>query len=339
MTILIIKLLFIFRCFGESAPPANAIPPSNLQVKNLAVLSTNESGSFGLAVSLQQALANLYQQTQYYNVQIVNQPLPAFTELEINKLYATLKTNLLSFAYLEAERITLFLFDSTRPKDFISASQGLIDPMLGNEVNPQVVEYKFRVCFNQLLSLYYQGQFQPLPSSQNIATSENETDDPVKRAEISRRLFKELASLNDGRYSIGASIGMARFTGETGSASNVNFGGLVGYSLSEKLNLEGVLDIFQYVTASLSLKYRFLLKNRYLSLYGSLNAGKILGTIMGPRSGLGIEEPSLPSGGTVFGPGFTFDVPLLGASLRGDIRLLFGSGLLILGNYGLVYNF
>jgi hypothetical protein len=285
---------------------------------------------------VQATLASLFQQTNYYNVQSVNMPLNSFTEPEVFRLYQATNSEIIAFAYLEKERLSLFLFDNTHSKEYVAVSQNLIDPMMGNQVNAQVVDYKLKLSFNQLIAQYFQNIYQPLPGSQQQAlVAETEPDDPVRRAEMSRKLFRELASLQETKYYVGATIGMARYSGGGGSASSVNFGGFGGMKLNEQFKGELGLNLFSYSVAYMDIKYLFPLAEKYVSLYGSAGVGRILGAIMGPRFDF---EPSLPSGGILFGPGVSFDIPLLGAYVRGELKLYFGGGMVLMGTYGIMYN-
>jgi hypothetical protein len=301
-----------------------------------AILPSTDTSDLGLGATLQNDLGALTQATNYFQIQMASYVLPAFTDVEVARAINLLNTRVIMFAYLEKERLSLFLFDSTHPKEFIVTSQVLVDPMLGNVVNQQVVEYKLQVAFTQLTTAWSQAQFQPLPGTQS--GDPNFTglapDDPKRRAEEGRRLFRELATLEDGKYYLGADVGMARFAGVGPSGSSINFGGFWGFRASDRVRAELGLDLFNYALVHVDGKYLFPLAEKYVSVYASLSVGAIMGTIIQPRDSL---SPSLSSG-LVFGPGISFDVPLLGANVRGELKLYFGAGTILVGTYGLSYS-
>jgi len=324
---------------AAAAPPAPAAAPATppASIRKLTVLPSNDTSNFNMGPALQQSMAALFQETQYYTVQIGGYAMGGFTEAEVARAFGTVGTEIIAFTYLEAERISLFLFDATHPKEFIVVAEALVDPMMGNSVTPQVIEYKFRVAFNNLLSQFYQSQFQPLPGSQSDPQmlSADAPDDPKRRAEESRRLFRELAALQETEYYVGASIGMARYAGGPTSSSNVAFGAYGGKKVSERVWMELGLDFFSYALAHVDARYHMPFAEKYLSLYASLGVGRIMGVISGPRFA---GEADIPNGQIVFGPGISFDVPLLGAGIRGELKLFIGGGSILLGTYGLSYS-
>lgn len=304
--------------------------------RSLSVLATTDTSGLNMAQQLQYGLSALFQQTQYYAVSMVNQGVSGYSESEVAALFQTTGTAVAAFAYLEKERLSLFLFDSTRPKEFVVVAEGLVDPSLGNQVTPQVIEYKLRLSFNNLLTEYYQGKFQPLPgsqSSQQVAAA-YDPNDPKRRAEEARKLYRELASIQETNSYLGATIGMARYSGKGGSTSAVNFGGFYGSRISERMRAEGGLDIFRYVTAYSALKYHIPFAERYVSLHAGLTVGALIGQITAPRDAL---DPALKTG-ILFGPTISFDIPLLGAYIRGEMKFQLGSGSLLFASYGISYS-
>jgi hypothetical protein len=324
--------IFCIRSFAEA-------PAQTVQTKTLAVLPTTDTSGYQMGQQVQYSLSSLYQQTQYYQVSMGNAAVTGYTEPEVAKAFQTSQTQIISFAYLEKERISLFLMDSTRPKEFIVVAEGLVDPSLGNQVTPQVVDYKLKLAFNNLLTQFYQLRFQPLPGSQQMTTQQMvasyDPNDPKRRAEEARKLYRELASIQETNTYLGATIGMARYSGTAGSASTVNFGGFVGTKAGEKLRAEFGMDIFRYVSLYGAAKYRIPFAEKYLSLHAGATAGALLIELTPARDEL---DPVLKAGSLVFGPTISFDIPLLGAYIRGEMKFLFGGGSVLFASYGLSYN-
>lgn len=312
------------------APPPQAIVGN--QIRPLGVLPSTDTSSFNLGANLQNAMMTLFSQMQYYKVQVLNTPLAGFTEPEVARVRALTGMEILSFAYLEQERISLFLFDKAKPKEFLVVTQGLIDPMLGNVVTPQVIEYKFKMAFNQLVNAYYKGEFQPLPGSSPAAAAAD-ADSPQRRAEESRRLFRELTALQDNRWYLGATIGMARYAGGPGSASSVDFGAFGGSRFGERFRGEMGFNFFAYSLLHFDFGYHMPFAEKYVSLYLLGSFGTVLGVITGPR----FDNEAKLSGGLMYGPGISFDIPLLGANIRGEIKIYVGSGSILFGSYGISY--
>lgn len=304
--------------------------------RSLAILATTDTSGYNMGQQLQYGLSALFQQTQYYTVSMSNQGVGGYSEAEVATLFQITQTAVAAFAYLEKERLSLFLFDSTRPKEFVVVAEGLVDPSLGNQVTPQVIEYKLRLSFNNLLTQYYQSKFQPLPgsqSSQQVAAS-YDPNDPKRRAEEARKLYRELASIQETNSYLGATIGMARYSGTGGSTSAVNFGGFYGSKISERMRAEGGLDIFRYVALYSAVKYHIPFAEKYVSLHAGLTLGALIGQITSPRDAL---DPRLKTG-ILFGPTISFDIPLLGAYIRGEMKFQLGSGSLLFASYGISYS-
>lgn len=307
------------------------------QLKLLAVLPTTDTSGLNLGQQLQYALSALFQQTQYYQVNMGSQGVAGYSEGEVAKAFQETRTSVISFVYLEKERISLFLFDSTRPKEFIVVAEGLVDPSLGNQVTPQVIEYKLKLAFNNMLTQYYQSKFQPLPGSQSSqqVASNIDVNDPKRRAEEARKLYRELASIQETNSYLGATIGMARYSGGGGSTSTVNFGGFFGTKTGERLRAEVGLDIFRYLSLYAAGKYHIPFAEKYVSLHAGLTAGALLMEITAPREGI---DPYLTAGSLIFGPTVSFDIPLLGAYIRGEMKFLIGGGSVLFASYGISYS-
>jgi len=307
------------------------------QQKTLSVLLSTDTSGLNLGQSLQYGLSSLFQQTQYYQVTMASVGMNGYTEAEVAKIFQTTNSQVVTFAYLERERLSLFLFDSTRAKEFIVVAEGLVDPSLGNQVTSQVVEYKLRLAFNNLLTEYYQSKFQPLPgtqTSQQVAAA-FDPNDPKRRAEEARKLYRELASIQETNTYMGATIGMARYGAPVGSTSSVNFGGFFGSKVGERLRGEGGFDIFRYLALYGALKYQIPFAEKYISLHAGLTAGMLLAELTKPRDEL---DPTLKAGGIIFGPTVSFDIPLLGAYIRGEMKFLLGSGSILFASYGISYS-
>ncbi len=325
---------------GAAEAPAGAGQPqaqAGVAARTLTVLATTDTSSFSLGPQIQTGLTALFVQAQNFSVQPANFALASFSEADVAAGFKQTQTDLMAFGYLETERLSLFLFDSRHPKEFIVVSQPLVDPMLGNQVTPQVVEYKLRLNFNQLLTQLYASQFQPLPGAATDASSNvaMNSDDPKVRAEQSRRLFAELQSLETSKYYLGASIGMARYAGGGLSDSTVNFGAWAGMRAMERTRFELGADFFAYALLHIDARYQMPIAEKLVTMNLTLSLGRVLGGIATAQFA---QEASLKSGAIVFGPGISFDIPLLGAQVRGDVRLYFGGGSILVGSYGISYS-
>lgn len=133
---------------------------------------------------------------------------------------------------------------------------------------------------------------------------------------------------------VGANIGMARFSARGATASTVSLGGYLGVKLVERLRLEAGADVFSYLMLHGDMRYQLPLGERYVSLSIGIGLNHITSVVTQNR---GFNPTFLRTGQLLYGPSLSFDVPLLGASVRGDIRVLFGEATILMGTYGLAY--
>ncbi len=312
-------LLFSHLSFGEDSQAK----------RGMAILPTTDSSRYGLAEALQNALGQLYQSTGALAPQLSGFPLPGFTANDIEKGFRATNSNLMSFAYMEPKRISVFLFAQEKPGNFVVAYRLLTDPPNG-KMTSDFIEKRFRESVAEVLANFREGKFQPLPGS-------DAGDDRVnkQKADEARRLFRELAALEDKTFYLGADIGVARFATSTSSASTVNFGAYGGARLNPKLSAELGVDAFSYALLHADLRYHLPIAEKYIDLSVTGGFGRFLGSITDNR---GYASGTIPTGQMVFGPGMGFDIPLLGATLRGDIRFYLGSANVLLGSYGIIYS-
>jgi hypothetical protein len=320
MQILALWLVLALPLFAETGNP-----------RTLGVLPTSDTSEMGIAEALQTALGQLAQESGLFTVEMSNQSLTGFTKADVTRGFQAVKTECMAFVYMERARVSVFLFDSLRPGEFILAFE-MLSPA---QMNSQYIESQFRSAWSDAIKNYTESQFQPLPGSAA-------PEDPQKLAEEegsykaaqARKLFRELAALEERNLYAGAAIGMARFAAKDSSASTVNFGGTLGARLGEKVFGELGLDVFSYCLLNLSGRFNLPVAEKYLSVSLSLGLSRVMGAVTNNR---GFKSTNIRTGSFLAGPGFSFDIPLLGANLRGDLRFYVGSATVLLGTYGIVY--
>ena len=301
--------------------------------RTLSVLPTTDGSGLKLESALQNELATLFRQTDAFNVSLGNQTVPAFSTDEISKVHQALGTEVISFVYVEKERVAVFLFDSARPDKFLVSSQPLTNSP-ENRLTAPWIDARFRDAFQQLYKSYSAGVFQALPGTEvDAQTQKNDDESRDKKA---RRLFRELSSISDTLYYWGIGLGMTRLNNSGNSASTVMISGLSGVRMSEKLRLELGVRLFSYLMLDLGLKYQIPLAERYLSLYVTFGSGMVLSGITENRT---VGAVVMRTGSMLAGPGISFDVPLVGANIRGEITYYTGAGSVLAATYGVTYSF
>jgi hypothetical protein len=311
---------------------SGALVAEPARTRTLVVLPTTDTTDLGLAKPLQNALAILSQDSGLFTTKLSEEALPGFTKSDIAAAFNRINSELLTFVYMEIGRVSIFLFDSTRAGEFVLAFEMLTPP--GENLTNSYVEEKFRSAWNSVIAQYMAGTYQPLPGAAPNEKLMAQTEEQHYKALEAKRLFRELASLEEHNYYAGANIGMVRFSAEGTSASTVNFGGLVGTKLSRHFYSELGFDIFSYFVPHVDLRYTLPLEERHVFLSTSLSIATIMGEVTQNR---GASSTTLKNGDLLYGPGFSFDIPLLGVNLRGDLRLYFGKATVFLGTYGIVY--
>ncbi|NBX76250.1 MAG: hypothetical protein EBQ92_06820 [Proteobacteria bacterium] len=326
--------------FGFSVSPSFVL--ADEQPTKVSVLPSTDSSTFNLGAPLQQALARLYKEAGTYSPTTSDEELSGFTPLEISRTIRKNNMDALSFALLEQERISVFLFDKNHPLEFIVSSKNFTDaPRTG--ITSAFIESKFRSAFNEVVVYHREEKYQELPGArtEKLADASKRTVRDPRIADESRVLFRELSSLTDSNAYIGASLGMSRFGSEGTSASTVTFGLSAGYQIKPRVSIEGGLSASTYLIGSIGGRYALPFKEEFIKLSVGLDVASVLFSIT-QNYGYGspnltYNSPPLTRGTFFVGPGIFFDIPLLGATLRGDLRFYTGTGTIIVGTYGLVY--
>lgn len=347
MRCLLVALLLSVSCFGEQFlssgidPGLKPIAPP----RALTVLRTTDTTDSGMGEALQYAIARWFQTTPQFKVSVSPESLPGFDYESLDRFYKGLESEILAFVYVENQRITLFLFDSRRPGLFLTSSQPLF---FGDAKRPtnSSLNQRAHSIWREITAKYEAGSFQPVPKSK---TADETPEDPelayelsIRKYRDSKRLFGELSRERDfSLLYLGASVGMVRFgsadaAGLSRSSSTVNVGAFVGTRLWRKLSVEAGLNVFTFLLARGDLTYRFPLVDRFLTVGVSAGGGKLLGLVAETD---GFDNREFLRGGTLFGPGICFDIPLLGAIIRGDLKWYFASGKsILLASYGVSYS-
>lgn len=296
----------------------------------LAVLSTTDSSGYGVSERLQRMLADGLNRTQLFTVSTQNITLAGYTPESLAPAFSQSGAQLLSFAYVDKDRIALFLFDSSRPGKYVATSETLAGSPTGR-MTDSWLEARFNRTLSTLLRNYASASFEVVPG---IEESEKPAEPELSREERGQRLFQELSKLQDGNLYLGAHLGMARFSARGATASTVSIGGYLGVKVVERLRLETGADIFSYLMLHADMRYQLPLGERYVALSLGLGLNHITAIVTQNR---GFNPTFLRTGQFLYGPSLSFDVPLLGASVRGDIRVLLGEATVIMGTYGLAY--
>lgn len=328
---------FLLVVFLGSAPGLSATEDNRL-----SVLLSSDTSNYGLGEPLQTALVTLFSESQLFSVQAAPVSITGFTPIDIARQLEQLNSDSLSFVLLEQERISIFLFNKSHPFEFIVSSESL-QPPPAQTVDSTFIENQFRTAFEKVTQQYKKEEYQSLPSAQNQKS--NQPQDKRRErliAQETRILFRELASQTDSLFHLGAQIGMSRFGSEGKSASVVTFGVNSGYQVSKSITAEVGFNASSYAMGFLGGRYWLTLGDQIVKIGGGLDVAHVFGAIT-QNSGyaaldLTYNHPPLESGSNFFGPGISFDIPLLGAALRGDLKFLIGSDhSVFIGTYGFVY--
>ncbi len=333
MRLFLIKFSFFLFLILINFPTFPATYTDNKTKKVVTVLLSADTSGLNLATALQYALANLFKNIDRFNVQLSSYILSGFSPADISLSHQALVSEILSFAYLEKQQISIFLFDKEFEGRFFVATEPLFVGGMTKITTPDI-ERKLQAAFVTLMRAYRNKNFQYLPGAiQQMELAESE-DERIRRYNAeARQLFGEFALQESPPLYVGASIGMARF-GESRSTDVVNVGASIGYWLNRSFSLELNANIFTYSLASFMLKYRLPISSKFVYFTSALGIGKIISNISENR---GISS-NLKTGQTLFGPNVCFEIPLLGANIRAEISFLAGNGLVIIGNYGVIYS-
>jgi len=308
----------------------------------LAILNTTDKTDFGLHQVLQDGLAKAAANTNLFQTYIANYSLTGFGETEIINDFKKVGSDLMGYVYLENNRLSIFLFDATRPKEFIVSSQNFTTPDGGN-VSSEEIQYAFKKSFEEVISSYVAKEYQYLPGAKKESAYlvENEGMDPQFSVAEVKRLYREMASLTQKPLYIGANVGMSRFETLSGSssktyASTVNIGALIGYRLFKPFSVELGADMFTHFMLHSDIRAQIPLGQRYISLSLSVGGARFMTQ---PTENLGYAGTNkIVQGTMVFGPGLGFEIPLLGLNIRAEGRLYTGNTSVFLGTYGIVYS-
>jgi hypothetical protein len=239
----------------------------------------------------------------------------------------------MGFTYLETSRVSIFLFDARQPGSFIVSSQSLQSKT--EPVTTTLLEQKFQEAFVTLEKNYLEGRFQPLPeANEETNPSASGSKNSLAKANQMRKLYREMSSLEDKPFFMGANIGMSRYTTTLEAASSVDFGFVLGLH-KDKWSAGLGIDIFSYALLHFDLGYRLPFAEKYVKVYISASAADVM---MNFTENRGYNNSTMKTGSILVGPALTFDIPLLGADLRGEIRYYLGSSTVFIGTYGIIFS-
>jgi len=316
---------------------ASAVEPPR-SGRTVTVLKAQEAVDWGLGEAVQAMLArHLRDGAGEFRVSLSPVSAVSYDPGEIARLHAGLESEVLVMPYLEAQRISVFLFDASLPGEFVVASLPLFGGGVARPTNA-IIRRALKGSLDEALAAYRKRAFKPLPKTPSDGTSEKEEDYAirVRRYRDSRRLFGELSAEEDrGPLYIGASIGMSRFGSSGRSSSTVALGAYAGSNVWDRLQAEVGVRVFTFALGEIDLRYRLPLAEKYVTLALGLGMAKVLALVAETD---GFDQTSFYTTGILAGPGLSLEIPLLGAQLRGSCKWYIGDGKsVILGSYGVSY--
>ncbi|MEZ4751537.1 MAG: hypothetical protein R3B54_13240 [Bdellovibrionota bacterium] len=321
----LISVLLVFAVFATTGRGEEI----GADIRSITVLPPADVTGLNVVTPFQQHIGEYLYGTRQYVVQYSAYSIPGFTAKDLQQTFERLDSQLILYSYVEPQRLSLFLFDSNRPQEFVTASV----PYAATDttvLTQQLILNTFPAAFDALMNAFYQGQYQPLPGAQ---VAENKYAGDEKG--LTRELFRELASMKSSSTYAGANFGIARMAANGAAGSTVNLSVYAGYSLNTDIALQLTLDVFTHLMPSARINYKLpFFSDKLVSLHANFGAGMILGTVAEHR---GFPSQNLTTGGILFGPGLGLYIPLAGADVRLDFRFLLGSGSVFLGTYGLTY--
>jgi hypothetical protein len=306
---------------------ASGEDPQN-EVRKIAILQTTIAAHLDTAQKVQEQLGEKYRATGVFEVTVSPVALVGYGAEDLKKAFEQAGTDLISFAYVDKERVALFLFDANREGKYIATSV----PLAGNPVNritDEWIELSMNRALNDLLKQFSAANFEDISVEETDAKPAELT-----KAERSRMLFNELATTHDGTYFVGANLGIARFSAQGSSASVVNIGIYGGRKVSRRFKAELGVDLYSYLMLHGDVRYQLPIAERYVTLELGLGVNHVTLQLTQNR---GFNPTSVSLGQFLVGPAISIDVPLLGASVRGEIRALFGQAFILVASYGLSY--
>lgn len=301
---------------------------------NIAVLPTTDQSRFNFTVPLQKGLGRLLEESQRYSVVLSNRTIGAYSPEVIRTLMEEEHVEALSFALLENTRISVFFFHHDHPKEYIAQSQLFKDP--------KELEEKFKSIVKSVLEMETQGKYSLLPGqSDGDRKAPKLAYKSLKLEGDARRLFREFSTISDSPISLGAQIGMARFSNQSVSSSTVIFEVTGGYQLNPDFSLEAGMSVSSYLLGHAGIRYSIPIAEKVVRFAVGLDGATVMANITQNNtentSLNSYYAPKLNSGSLLVGPGIFFDIPLLGATLRGDLRFYTGATSVFIGTYGFVY--
>jgi len=296
------------------------------------VLPTTDTSVYSLGPAVQGGIVKLYQQTPGFSVKPSSYPLTGFSGDYLQRAYQIHGDSLLSLAYLEDGRIAVFIFDPRRKNEFIVAASTLGG---ASQTNANQIEAQLRVVFQQAIGAYRKGEFQPLPGATSSSQGQLAEEEKDRRRQEVGVLFRELASLQESNTYLSGNLGMARYGQDADIASTVVFGAYAGLRLSDRIHAELGVNAFHLLLGHVDIRYFIPIAEKYVSFSLSAGIANVLSAIASPSSTLG---PVVAPGTSFYGGGLGFDVPLLGALIRGEIKFYTGTSNVVLGSYGIVFN-
>jgi hypothetical protein len=328
-------LLFVCQAGRSEELPAAAPAPENGK-RVVLILPSTDTSPLNLGVPLQYGLGQLFQTIPEFETKLSSFTIGGYTEYDLKKAYAAMGNQILTFVYMEKERLSIFFFDPTQPKYFIVASNPLQDPNDPSKApDNAIAEAAMKKTFDEVITLLRTNQWQLLPgaSADTESLAVEEEKEMRRRAEEARAIFRELNAVQEKFWYFGTNFGMSRFTGGGSAASTINLGILGGIRPGDRMRVELGFDFFSYALGHLDGRYTLPIAEKYVTLSVSLGIGFVLAPLTANR---GANDASLTSGSILFGPGVGFEIPLLGANIRGELRYYLGGGTVLLGTYGIV---
>ena len=306
--------------------------------KEIVVLPTTDTTGLGLTSPVQKALKKLFARTEKFNALTADYIIGGYTASDLKKAFEAVGDYYLTFAFIEPTRVAIFLFNPEKSKEYIVSTSSIPK---GQELTPPPIEASFTSAFNKLMRDFNQNKYAKLPGGDDAEDTKIEAEETSESlAEYERKLIesralvKELSDEKTKKLLIGGSVGMVRFKGKTSSMAGSNAALSVGiqYRFSPKMTVGLGMDGFSYLFSHLNIRYSIPVLRQFVVLSPSFGLGMV-----GPplSQNKGYAETSLNSGSMLFGPGISIDIPLIGATMRGDIRFYSGSESVFVGTYGL----
>ncbi|NBX69307.1 MAG: hypothetical protein EBR01_10145 [Proteobacteria bacterium] len=311
-------------------------------VNKLAILNTTDQTDLGLKKTMQEGLAKAAANTNLFQTYLANYSITGFSEKDIVNDFKKVGADLMSYVYLESSRLSIFLFDASHPKEYIVSSQNFPTPE-GGVVSGAEIQYAFKIAFEEVISSYVSKEYQYLPGSKQESeylADQESFDTQFSVAEV-KRLYREMASLTQKPFYVGANVGMSRFETLSGSttktyASTVNIGALMGYRLFNPFSVELGADLFTHFLLHSEIRAQIPIGQKYVGLSLSAGAARFMTQ---PTENLGYAGTNrIVQGTMVFGPGIGIEIPLLGLNIRAEGRFYTGTTSVFLGSYGIVYS-